>query len=51
LRSYTDEDEAFVLDGNPSAEEIMARFGYTDKQRVHALKYSMKKRREKRESK
>ena len=51
MRNYTDEDEAFVLDGNPTAKEIMDRFGFTEKRKVHDLKFLLKKRRNKRESK
>lgn len=49
MRNYTDEDEAFVLDGNPTAEKIMDRYGFTEKRKVHDLKFQLKKRRTKRE--
>jgi len=49
MRNYTDEDEAFVLDGNPTVEEIMDRFGFTEKRKVHDVKFQLKKRRAKRE--
>ena len=48
MRRYTDEDEAFVLDGNPTTEQIMERFGYTEKRKVHDLKFLLKKRRKNR---
>jgi mRNA-degrading endonuclease toxin of MazEF toxin-antitoxin module len=51
IQNYTDEDETFVLDGNPTTEEIMERFGFTVKRKVADLKYNLKKRRDKRESK
>jgi len=51
MRSYTDEDETFVLDENHSTEEIMDRFGYTEKRKVADLKFMLKKRREKRQAK
>ena len=50
MRSYTDEDEAFVLDGNHTVEEIMGRFGFTERRKVSDLKFQLKKRRDKRES-
>jgi len=51
MRSYTDEDEAYVLDESHSTEEIMDRFGYTEKRKVADLKFMLKKRREKRQVK
>jgi hypothetical protein len=51
MRSYTDEDETFVLDENHTTEEIMDRFGYTEKRKVADLKFMLKKRREKRQAK
>ena len=50
MRSYTDEDEAFVLDGNPTTAEIMERFGFTENRKVHDLKFQLKRRRARRES-
>jgi hypothetical protein len=50
MRSYTDEDETFVLDENHTTEEIMDRFGYTEKRKVADLKFMLKKRREKRQA-
>lgn len=51
MRSYTDEDEAYVLDEKHTTEEIMERFGYTEKRKVADLKFMLKKRREKRQAK
>ena len=51
MRSYSDEDEAFVLDENHSTDEIMERFGYTEKRKVADLKFMLKKRRAKRQEK
>jgi hypothetical protein len=51
MRSYTDEDEAYVLDENHTTEEIMERFGYTEKRKVADLKFMLKKRRAKRQEK
>ena len=50
MRNYTDEDEAFVLDGNPTTQEIMDRFGFTENRKVHDVKFQLKKRRSKREN-
>jgi hypothetical protein len=48
VRTYTDEDEAFVLDRNPTTEEVMKRFGFKEKRKVYDLKLQLKKRRESR---
>jgi len=48
VRTYTDEDEAFVLDGNHTTEEVMKRFGFKEKRKVYDLKLQPKKRRESR---
>jgi len=50
-RSYTDEDEAFILDGSPTSKEIMERFGLADKSKIYGIKFHLKNRRAKRESK
>ena len=49
MRAYTDEDETFVLDEEHTTEEIMERFGYTEKRKAADLKFMLKKRREKRQ--
>jgi len=51
MRSYSDEDEVFVLDEKHTTAEIMERFGYTEKRKVSDLKFMLKKRREKRQTK
>jgi len=46
IQKYTKEDEAFVLDGNPTTEEIMDRFGFKEKRKVYDLRLALKKQRE-----
>jgi len=50
MYNYTDEDEMFVLDGNPTTQEVMDRFGFTEKRKVYDIKLMLKKRREKRQN-
>ena len=49
--SYTKEDEAFVIDENHSADEIMQRFNLTSKKQAYALKKYLKLRRAKQQGK
>jgi len=46
LKDYTEEDEAFILDGNPTTDEVMDKFGFKDKRKVYDLRLALKKRRE-----
>jgi outer membrane biosynthesis protein TonB len=50
MKSYTDEDEAFVLDENRSTKEIMEHYGLPEKRRVYDMKFALKKRRDRRQS-
>ena len=45
--NYTDEDEAFVLDGNPTIDEIIKRFNFKDKKQAYAARTYLKSRRAK----
>jgi hypothetical protein len=47
MKSYSLEDEVFVLDGDPSIEDIMDRFNFADKKQVYGLRTYLKDRRSK----
>jgi mRNA-degrading endonuclease toxin of MazEF toxin-antitoxin module len=48
--NYTQDDEAFVLDGNPSIDEIMQRFNFTEKKQAYAAKNYLRARRNKQQA-
>ena len=48
--NYTQDDEAFILDGNHSADEIMQRFGFTEKKQAYAAKNYLRARRNKQQA-
>lgn len=48
--NYTDEDEAFVLDGNASADEIVQRFNLPTKKQAYSVRVYLKARRDKRQA-
>jgi len=50
-KSYSEEDEAFVLDGNHSTEEIMKRFNFAEKKQAYAAKNYLRARRIKQQNK
>jgi|GEM_PF-5697806 len=49
-REYSDADVAFILDGNHTVEEIMARYGFKKRVDVSRIKTYLKARRKKRNS-